>query len=1261
MSGYLNTLLSFVQCKYRQKCSNDILFLIVIYSSVYLVFSYNSKCKDLQCVNGECINGTCICQDGWQGPYCQFCGGKIRLSDQSGYIYDGFGNYSVDIKCSWLIDVGGSNTTIRLRVEEFSTECGWDYLYIFDGDSVHSPLIAVLSGLMYTDNYAVRRLPEIVTTSGYALIHFYSDIAVNMSGFNISYRLNSCPSRTSSVDCSGNGICIDGVCTCDAMFTGEACDVPVCPNNCSYSNGVCRREQHKCDCNPKYKGDDCSQVADNGYWEAIQTKGFLPQGSASHTAVVWRDWMYIIGGESYNKAEMIYVYDLNGNVWETPHMDSKNVPMPRYGHSSVLFGDKIYVYGGVMANAQICNELWAFDINANTWENITVRSEPCIHTNNTAMCGPLRSVGHSATLFTNKSLKSEIMIVTFGYSPIFGFLNTVQEYHFGTREWKIVKTKGFPVKGGYGHSSAWDPLTQRIYVYGGFISSNLNLGHMSDRLYSYDPNSRTWKMLMSAPSPRYLHTANFIDGLMLVFGGNTYNGSLKSDTSKCYSHDFLMYDVYCNCWSVSAVPHMFHSDLARFGHSAVVFEGSLYIYGGFNGQMMNDILKFTPGNCYALTSQSACLNMKPGLKCIWDRNQGKCLPNTAISRSQISSYLDRPNDSGGYIICAEESRAQPHNAMTICSSLTDCQSCVQTSLHCGWCPQQGLCTYGVRCKEPLATAMGFTTLRPYQICSADENVNCHNQHTCQACSLTANCHWYRANSFCVPLANLTIEEQQEVGICPSSCFEYTTCLNCTENSCMWCHNEERCIDKNGYLPSFPYGQCREWTTSSNRCRPSSGKSACSFYKSCVECQADPECGWCDDGSGTGLGACLPGGNTNPQTCSKDNWYFTRCPSCQCNGHSTCPNYTNICSQPCGNFTHGLHCERCIHGYYGNALNGGTCTPCECNNQANQCHVETGRCFCTTKGIIGDHCEKCDSQNHYHGDPTVPHGSCFYELTIDYQFTFNLSKKEDRHFRQINFKNTPPKSDVDADFNIMCSVPAKMNITKKTGDRDKEKVLLEAHNCSNFRTKFSKNEHIFGIDNNDSMTTFYVYVYDFHPPLWIQISFSQYPKLNLQQFFITFSSCFLLLLLVAAILWKLKQKYDTYRRRQRLFVEMEQMARRPFSTVQVEMNPIAVQEKDVATISVSDTLSRRKKEFPNPIAMEPCGNNKAAVLSLIVRLPTGNEAYAPSGQAGIAVASALVTLGNSNRKISMDSTVKTDLKGKSRKCAVSNQNTDNTCI
>lgn len=59
--------------------------------------------------------------------------------------------------------------------------------------------------------------------------------------------------------------------------------------------------------------------------------------------------------------------------------------------------------------------------------------------------------------------------------------------------------------------------------------------------------------------------------------------------------------------------------------------------------------------------------------------------------------------------------------------------------------------------------------------------------------------------------------------------------------------------------------------------------------------------------------------------------------------------------------------------------------------------------------------------------------CFIDdLTIDYQFTFNLSKKDDLRFTQINFQNSPSKSDVDADFSITCSVMAKMNITVKSG-------------------------------------------------------------------------------------------------------------------------------------------------------------------------------------------------------------------------------------
>lgn len=72
----------------------------------------------------------------------------------------------------------------------------------------------------------------------------------------------------------------------------------------------------------------------------------------------------------------------------------------------------------------------------------------------------------------------------------------------------------------------------------------------------------------------------------------------------------------------------------------------------------------------------------------------------------------------------------------------------------------------------------------------------------------------------------------------------------------------------------------------------------------------------------------------------------------------------------------------------------------------------------------------------------------------------------------------------------------------------EKQILSDYVCnknSSFRSRFAKNEYLFGATENVTLTTFYVYVYDFQSPIVIVISFSQYPKLNLQQFFITFST------------------------------------------------------------------------------------------------------------------------------------------------------------
>ena len=80
-----------------------------------------------------------------------------------------------------------------------------------------------------------------------------------------------------------------------------------------------------------------------------------------------------------------------------------------------------------------------------------------------------------------------------------------------------------------------------------------------------------------------------------------------------------------------------------------------------------------------------------------------------------------------------------------------------------------------------------------------------------------------------------------------------------------------------------------------------------------------------------------------------------------------------------------------------------------------------------------------------------------------------------------------------------------------------------------KRRFSHTDYPFGTPDNN--TTIHVYVYNFTPPVEIVVSFSQYLKLNLLGFFYIFLLCFLCLLIVAAVLWKVKQKYDIYTRRQ----------------------------------------------------------------------------------------------------------------------------------
>ncbi|XP_071957536.1 multiple epidermal growth factor-like domains protein 8 [Antedon mediterranea] len=609
------------------------------------------------------------------------CGvfGRSILTSSEGDISDGFGSYSSNHQCEWLIQAPTNNSKIVLEFSSFETECSYDFIFVFDGDSHSSPLIASLSGNYISD--------VVVARSGKMLVILYSDTNYILRGFQANYRIQDCV-----MDCSNQGTCVNNVCVCDNGHTGEWCQQVQCPNSCNAPNGHCDFTSNICECNEGYVGEDCSlnlSSNDNlaGYYTLCSSFDYEFKGRTGHAGQFHEksNSLWVFGGFNlYTTLVSMDYYNFTSNKWQTVPFQSDSIqPAARYGHTMTVYQDTVIVFGGSLDNGSLLNDLWQFNITSQQW---TLLDDA------TQSPAPSLTTDHSAVLVYNTTL-----YIFGGVTSTFYSLNKMFTYDLtGRSGWQEVIPRGGHEVGVTGHTCVFDAESNSLIVFGGLHKTTARASTKSNDIYLFHLDKLYWYKLdiddADKPRERAFHSANVIGNFMVVYGGYVHDhvavNSSVTEAEICFSNEILLFHLGCYQWVAwndilqDFLPeNPFPVESGRFGHIAAVRDNVLLVTGGYRGTVLKDLIAIKmPGSvtsnmsqCYRHETQETCL-VDP--ECGWCVTDQLCIDKT-----------DKTNCINFQETCAG-----------ICPKLTLCESCTiwGQSSHgraCGWCVLERACQF----------------------------------------------------------------------------------------------------------------------------------------------------------------------------------------------------------------------------------------------------------------------------------------------------------------------------------------------------------------------------------------------------------------------------------------------------------------------------------------------------------------------------------------------------------------------------------------
>ncbi|KAK3088685.1 hypothetical protein FSP39_022382 [Pinctada imbricata] len=608
-----------------------------------------------------------------------------------------------------------------LELEFIETECSYDYLFVFDGMSHSSPLIASLSG-----NTVPQKL---VATSGHMLLLQFSDRNYELGGFRAKYFIEDCP-----MGCSSHGVCINFSCYCDDHYVGEMCQYEICPNACS-NNGECIKTGDKrywgCKCSEGYAGKAC-EVALNGEDGKLTWKTIMPEvtnftNRLEHMAAydASSKCIYVYGGFTLNLIlSDVQKYCMDRNYWESIGL-SDPWPSGRHKHAMAMVEGGFYIFGGLLEGGTHSDELWFYNISAQSWTLCAVNST----------FKPLSLSGHSLTY-------TDSYLYVIGGKTEDGLFsaNIFRISANNPKEWEnvLVTSNRNSHRLVQGHSAVYHKESNSILIYGGIRARSARYTELSSRLFAFNVQNHYWTEIHNrnedhsrnnyVPRKRAHHSAVIVGNYMVVYGGYVH---IHQEEEKCYDEKVYLYHLGCHQWVNHPLVHSStNSDTlpsgGRFGHVALVVNSNIMVVvGGYRGHAMGDMISYkfpgviAPPETELSQDRDYCTEYTGDANnCIKDIECIFCLQRKDIFRPGCT-HRTRPE------MCEDDFKKSTCHG--ICSQLSTCQSCLSqgqgvtlTSMsprrrvyqdECSWCVKNSTCQRRAvpegSCRSPDGTKSGI--------------------------------------------------------------------------------------------------------------------------------------------------------------------------------------------------------------------------------------------------------------------------------------------------------------------------------------------------------------------------------------------------------------------------------------------------------------------------------------------------------------------------------------------------------------------------